>query len=99
MCTAVVGGLIHRAATRISTARDQRSATPMRNHLRKDRRELFRGGASRVVSGVVSGFSVTFQNNRLGLIDNSARVARLPKMLAVSMRKIMGQTGRFLMFM
>jgi hypothetical protein len=61
----VVDGSIHRAATRISTATDQRSATPMRNHRTKDRREPFRCGVFRGVSG----FSVTLQNNRLGWID------------------------------
>ena len=61
MCTAVVGGLIHRAATRTSAARDQRSAAPMRNHRTRDRRELFRSG----VLSCASGFSVTYQNNRL----------------------------------
>src|SRR5580700_9555168 len=67
MCTAVVGGSIHRAATRISTASDQRSATPMRNHRTKDRRELLRGGVGGVGGGVAR-FSVTLQNNRLGWI-------------------------------
>src|SRR5580700_11279150 len=65
MCTAVIGGSIHRAATRISTASDQRSAAPMKNHRTKDRRKPFRGG----VSGSMSGFSVTLQNSRLGWID------------------------------
>src|ERR1700726_885897 len=65
MCTAVVGGSIHRAATRISTASDQRSATPMRNHRTKDRRVPFRSG---VFEGI-SGFSITLQNNRLGWIE------------------------------
>src|ERR1700752_3740200 len=64
MCTAVVGGSIQRAATRISTAIDQRSATPMRKHRTKDRRELRSG-----VLGCVSEFPATFQNNRLGWID------------------------------
>src|SRR5690242_12130723 len=65
MCTAVVGGLIHRAATSISAANDQRSAAPMRSHRTKDRKELFRSGASECASG----FSVTFQNNRLAEPD------------------------------
>src|SRR5215469_14495263 len=64
-CTAVVGGSIHRAATKISTASDQRSATPMTNHLAKDRRTPFRSE----FLVWMSGFSVTFQNNRLGSID------------------------------
>src|SRR5579864_100722 len=64
MCTAVVGGSIQRAATRISTASDQRNATPMRNHRTKDRSEPFRGG----VLVCVSGFSLTLQNNRFGWI-------------------------------
>src|SRR5277367_1670612 len=61
MCTAVVGGSIHRAATSISTASDQRSATPIRNHRTKDRRDPFQCQ----VFGSASGFSVTPQNNRL----------------------------------
>src|SRR5579859_2388939 len=65
MCTAVVGGSIHRAATRISTASDQKSAAPMRNHRTKDRKKPFRCG----VPGGVSGFSVTLQHNRLRWID------------------------------
>src|ERR1700746_3777178 len=64
MCTAVVGGSIHRAATRGSTASDQRSATPIRNHPSKRRREPFRPGALVLVSG----FSVTLQNNRFPFI-------------------------------
>jgi hypothetical protein len=45
MCTAVVGGSIHRAATRVSAASDQRSTTPTRNHRMNNRRENFRCGA------------------------------------------------------
>jgi hypothetical protein len=45
-----------------STASDQRSATPTTHHRTKDRRKPFRSG----VLGCVYGFSVTFQNNRLG---------------------------------
>jgi hypothetical protein len=37
MCTAVVGGSIHLAATSINAAQDQRAATPMRNHRSKGR--------------------------------------------------------------
>src|SRR5579872_775797 len=59
MWTAVVGGLIHRAATRISTASDQRSATPRRNRRTKDRRKPFRRG----ILECMVGLSVTFQNN------------------------------------
>jgi hypothetical protein len=57
MCTAVVGGLIHRAATSVSAASNQRSATPMANHRTKDRKERLRGGV------LVCAVSVTFQNN------------------------------------
>jgi hypothetical protein len=64
MCTAVVGGSIQRAATRISTASDQRNATPMSSHRTTDRSEPLRSGV-----GCVSGFSATFQNNRLDRID------------------------------
>jgi hypothetical protein len=62
MCTAVVGGSIHRAATRVSAASDQRSATARRNHRTKERRELLRSGVLEGVYGVV----VTFQDNRPG---------------------------------
>src|ERR1700688_3098377 len=71
MCTDVVGGSIHRAATSISTASDQRSAPPMRIHRTKFRRELFRFAVFEAASGfcavfgATSGFSVTLQNNRL----------------------------------
>lgn len=65
MCTAVVGGSIHRAATRSSAANDQRSTTPRRNHRAKDRRVCFRCGGF----GGMSGISVTLQNNRLGWIE------------------------------
>src|SRR5690348_985103 len=71
MCTTVVGGSIHRAATRISTASNQRSATPRRNHRTKDRREPFRSG----VLESVAGFSVTLQNNRLKRISRSAHLS------------------------
>jgi hypothetical protein len=39
MCTAVVGGSIHRAATRINAAGDQRSTSPMTSHPIYDRRK------------------------------------------------------------
>src|ERR1700728_4178485 len=59
MCTAVDGGSIPRPATRSSVANDQTSATPMASHRTKDRRKPLRRG----VLGVVSGFSITSQNN------------------------------------
>src|SRR5258706_4731106 len=62
MCTAVVGGSIHRAPTRISAASGQRSTTTMTSHRLKDRRKLFRSGVLVCVFGV----AVTFQNNSLG---------------------------------
>src|SRR5437899_3841488 len=64
MCTAVVGGSIHRAATKISAASDQRSTTPMTSHRTKDRRKPVRRG----VWVCVSGIAVTFQNNSLGWV-------------------------------
>ena len=64
MCTAVVGGSIHRAATRISAASDQTSTTPITSHRTKDRRKPLRNG----VLGCVSRFSVTFQNTSLGSV-------------------------------
>src|SRR6266404_5362842 len=73
MCTAVVGGSIHRAATRISAANDQRSTTPMTSHRIKDRRKPARSGV--LVS--VFGIAVTFQNNSLGWIGaNGCSCAR-----------------------
>src|ERR1035438_6705659 len=50
MCTAVVGGSIHRAATRISEASDQRSTTPMTSHRIKDRRKPVQSGVLPYVS-------------------------------------------------
>src|SRR5271167_2297395 len=64
MCTAVVGGSIHRAAPRISAANDQRSTTPMTSHRMKDRRKPVRSG----VLVCVFGIAVTFQNNSLGWV-------------------------------
>src|SRR5580692_6193357 len=64
MCTAVVGGSIHRADTRISAANDQRSTTPMTNHRTKDRR---RPDSSRVLMYVFS-IAVAFRNNSLSLL-------------------------------
>jgi hypothetical protein len=72
MCTAVDGGSIHRAATRISAASDQRSTTPMPSHRTRDRRTEDRRTKGRRkplrtrVSGSVSGFSVTLQDNSAG---------------------------------
>src|ERR1700723_2799944 len=43
MCTAVVGGLIHRADSSVKAARDQISATPITTHRTRDRRKPFRG--------------------------------------------------------
>src|ERR1700733_2524440 len=54
MCTAVVGGSIHRAARRINEASDQASTTPMTSHRTKDRRKPLRSGTL----GRVSGFSL-----------------------------------------
>ena len=64
MCKAVVGGSIHRAATRVSAASDQRSTTARPSHRIEERRKLFhRGGL-----GGVNGLVVTFQNNSLGWV-------------------------------
>src|ERR1700730_8493047 len=52
MCTAVVGGSIHRAAARISAANNQRSATPMTSHRRKSRKKPFRGAVVISVFGI-----------------------------------------------
>src|ERR1035437_6117356 len=59
MCTAVVGGSIHRAATRVRAQSDQRNTTPPTSHRTKDRRKLFPSG----VSVCVFGIAVTFQND------------------------------------
>src|SRR5580692_10872978 len=42
MCTAVVGGSIHRADSSVRVARDQISTTPMTIHRTKDRRKPLR---------------------------------------------------------
>src|SRR5258706_7052082 len=63
MWTAVVGGSIHRAATKISEASDERSSAWMRSHRMKD---LIKDWGTRDRSGgLVGGFgvAVTFQNN------------------------------------
>src|SRR6266446_4306104 len=62
MCTVVVGGSIHRAATRVSAASDQRTTTPMTSHRIKDRRKPVRNG----VLVCVFGIAVKFQNNSPG---------------------------------
>src|SRR5215469_2514949 len=59
MCTAVVGGSIQRAATRISTVSDHSSSSPMTSQLATDRRKLVRGRI--LASGI--GAEVTVQNN------------------------------------
>src|ERR1700722_20742305 len=64
MCTAVVGGSIHRAARRISAASDQRSTTPMTSHRIKDRTKGF---PRRVLMRVCS-VAVTFPNNNLNRV-------------------------------
>jgi len=64
MCTAVVGGSIHRAATRMSAASDQSSTTPMTTHRMKERRNPVRSGILVCVSGV----AVTVQNNSAGCV-------------------------------
>jgi hypothetical protein len=86
MCTAVVGGSIQRAATRIRTASDQRTAAPMRSHRTTDRRETFRGAAF----GCVSGVSVTFQNNRCGsihIVPDHAKSAAVSKAASTDERE------------
>ena len=81
MCTAVVGGSIHRLATSVSAASDQRTAVAMRSHRTKDRRKLLRSGVVACAMGgsrcaskfsavsCASGFSATLQNNRLSFVD------------------------------
>src|SRR6202035_3269773 len=64
MCTAVVGGSIHRAARRISAASDQRSTTPMTSHRIRDRTKGF---PSRGLMCVLSG-AVTFPNDSLNRV-------------------------------
>src|SRR5579862_3764780 len=64
MCTAVVGGSIHRAARRITAASDQRSTTPMTSHRIKDRTKGF---PRRVLMRVFS-VAVTFTNNNLNQV-------------------------------
>src|ERR1700751_3218213 len=64
MCTAVVGGSIHRAARRISAASDQRSTTPMTSHRIKDRTKGF---PRRVLMGVFS-VAGTFTHNNLNRV-------------------------------
>src|SRR5258708_24530147 len=67
MCTAVVGGSIHRAATSVSAATDQSPTNPMTTHRINVRRKrgLSGGLASGfgTVSGIVSGVGITVQNN------------------------------------
>lgn len=65
MCTAVVGGLIHRAATSMSAAIDQRTAAAKRSHRAQDRSKLFREGTSRTPGGA-SALPVTFGTDSLG---------------------------------
>src|SRR5262249_25015575 len=59
MCTAVVGGSIHLAATRISTAKNQRNANPMTTRRITDLRETFQSRGFEFVRR----FATTFQNN------------------------------------
>src|ERR1039458_9080608 len=68
MCTAVVGGSIHRAARSISAASDQTSTTPMATHRAKNRTGDRRKRSRSDVLGCGSGLSVTFQNNGLGWV-------------------------------
>src|ERR1017187_4591986 len=63
MCIAVVGGSIHRAATRVSAASDHKITTARPSHRTQDGRSFFRSG----IFGGRDGVVVTFQNNCLGL--------------------------------
>ena len=56
-----MGGSIHRAATRVSAASDQRATTARPNHRTNERKKLLRSG----VLGGMGGVVVTFQDNRL----------------------------------
>src|SRR5580698_5215568 len=51
MCTAAVGGSIHRAARRVTAASDQASTTPMTSNCTKDRRKPLRSGTLGRISG------------------------------------------------
>src|ERR1700686_3305411 len=74
MCTAVVGGSIHRAAKRIRAASDQRITTTTTSHRIKDRRKPVRSE----VLGSAFGIAVTIQNNSLSgvaPVDDLARAS------------------------
>src|SRR6516225_4860335 len=65
MCTAVVGGSIHRAATRITAAADQSANAASRSHRTNHRMKPLGGGVLARASGV----SATVQNNLLRRVD------------------------------
>src|ERR1700758_4467696 len=72
MCTAVVGGSIHRAAKRISAASDQRRTNPMTSHRIKERTEVLPSRFLMCVFSVV----VTFRNNSPGwVISTNGEIA------------------------
>ena len=76
MYTAVVGGSIHRTATSMSTASDQRSPTPMRNH-----RIKIGGSLSEAESwGECLDFQSHFRIYRLGRIDIAPDESRYRKL-------------------
>src|SRR5579871_729532 len=71
MCTAVVGGSIHRAATSISAKNNQKDTRLMAIHRISERRESFRRGVLRAVS------AGTDQDNRCGVLRSlSTRATR-----------------------
>src|SRR5215469_8190145 len=73
MCTAVVGGLIHRTTTRSRTATDQTSSAPTISDRTKDRRKQFRSW----VLVRAAGCAITFQNRTwTGLPANDSCCAR-----------------------
>jgi hypothetical protein len=72
MCTTVVGGSIHRAATSISAASNQISATPITTHRTNARSNRFQSDVLVSVFGPV----VTFQNNRLARVAADGRSLR-----------------------
>ena len=60
MCTAVVGGSIHRAATRVIAASTQSSTTPQTSHRIEDRRMPFPSELPIFFFGIAG----TIQNSR-----------------------------------
>jgi hypothetical protein len=98
MCTAVVGGSIHRAATSISTASTHSDTIPIPIHFAADLNESLRN-AARIRAGLaIAPLGVLICVSKLSATSQSTRQRRRPKLTIVSRRNYHHPQSRIRLF-